>query len=101
MVDKFNDWNVSAYVTAGQVGIFAEGQADCSRFVMTRVSPYQCRLLLLHEVRNDDGIKGFFQDVHELYVKVRSLSPRQARIFLAASTSLNDPRRTAPSHRSC
>lgn len=26
--------------------------------------------MLLHEVRNDDGIKNFFQEVHELYVKV-------------------------------
>ncbi|XP_021911004.1 trafficking protein particle complex subunit 2, partial [Carica papaya] len=28
------------------------------------------RLMLLHDSRNDDGIKSFFQEVHELYVKI-------------------------------
>ncbi|KAL2552434.1 transport protein particle 20 kDa subunit-like [Forsythia ovata] len=27
------------------------------------------RLMLLHDSRNDDGIKSFFQEVHELYIK--------------------------------
>ncbi|CAL5373527.1 unnamed protein product [Camellia sinensis] len=40
-VDRFNDLVVSVYVTAG-----------------------------LHDSRNDDGIKSFFQEVHELYVKI-------------------------------
>ena len=29
------------------------------------------KFVLLHESRNDDGIKAFFTDVWELYVKVR------------------------------
>ncbi|CAM9686009.1 unnamed protein product [Chrysoparadoxa australica] len=46
VVDKFNDQVVSAYVTAGGL-----------------------RLLLLHAGQGDDGIRSFFMDVHELYVK--------------------------------
>ena len=48
VVDRFNDQLVSAFVTASGV-----------------------RFLLLHETRSDETIKGFFQEVHELYIKVR------------------------------
>lgn len=33
------------------------------------------RLMLLHDSRNDDGIKSFFQEVHELYIKVSHYLP--------------------------
>lgn len=48
VVDKFNEQLVSAFVAATGV-----------------------RFLLLHESRNDDTIKAFFHEVHELYLKVR------------------------------
>ncbi|KAE8907160.1 hypothetical protein PF005_g20913 [Phytophthora fragariae] len=48
VVDRFNDQLVSAFVTASGV-----------------------KFLLLHETRNDDTVKAFFHEVHDLYVKVR------------------------------
>ena len=32
------------------------------------------KFVLLHESRNDDGIKAFFNDVWELYVKVSRIA---------------------------
>ncbi|KAJ2056979.1 TRAPP subunit [Coemansia sp. S146] len=45
-IDRYNDWNVSAYVT-----------------------PSNTRLMLLHETKADDAIRLFFTDCHELYLK--------------------------------
>lgn len=46
-MDKFNEQNVSAFLTAGGA-----------------------KLMLLHDGRTDDAIRTFFAEVHELYVKV-------------------------------
>lgn len=51
VVDKFNDQFVSAFVTATNI-----------------------KFLLLHETRNDDTIRAFFHEVHELYLKVQLIS---------------------------
>jgi len=45
-VDKFNEWTVSAFITPGNM-----------------------KFVLLHEGKNDDGIRSFFMEVWELYVK--------------------------------
>jgi trafficking protein particle complex subunit 2 len=47
VVDRFNDWQVSAYVL-----------------------PSGIRFMLLHDTTNTDGIRHFLQEVHELYIKV-------------------------------
>lgn len=46
-VDRFNNLFVTAYVTPGNA-----------------------RFLLLHEGKNDDAIRTFFTEVHELYLRV-------------------------------
>lgn len=47
VIDRFNEWNISAYIL-----------------------PSGCRFMLLHDNNNQDGIKHFFQEVHEMYIKV-------------------------------
>ena len=51
LVDRFNDLYTYAWVTAGG-----------------------CRFLLLHDARNEENVRSFFDEVHQLYLRV-ALNP--------------------------
>jgi hypothetical protein len=61
-VEKFNEYTVSAFVTPGNV-----------------------KFILLHEAKNDDGIRSFFMEVWELYIKT-AMNP-----FHTAHTPIRSP----------
>lgn len=46
VVDKFNEWLVSAFLTASRV-----------------------RFVILHTQKNEEGIRQFFQEMYEVYIK--------------------------------
>lgn len=48
VVDRFNNYQVSALSTAAHV-----------------------RFMLLHDGRGEEAVRGFFKDVHEAYLQVR------------------------------
>lgn len=59
VVDRYGDWLVSAYLAA---------TGD--------------RFMLLHDVRNEDAIRQFFLEAHELYTKftLNPFYPSQSKI---------------------
>ena len=55
-VDRFNELSVTCLLTPSS--------KELSYTIL------DAKFLLLHEGRNEDGIKGFFNEVYELFVKV-------------------------------
>ena len=51
LVDRFNDLYTYAWITAGG-----------------------CKFLLLHDARNEENVRSFFDEVHQLYLRV-ALNP--------------------------
>ncbi|AAW45920.2 ER to Golgi transport-related protein, putative [Cryptococcus deneoformans JEC21] len=60
-VDRHNEWTVSAFIPTG------------------------VKFILLHDVKNDDGIRLFFIDLWEAYVKIL-LNP-----FFTTNTPIKSP----------
>ena len=64
-MDKFNEWTVSAFVTPGSKRDLW-WQHDNGQLIVRQ----DMKFVLLHEGKNDEGIRLFFNEVWEVYVKV-------------------------------
>ncbi|KAG8913907.1 hypothetical protein FRC00_001304, partial [Tulasnella sp. 408] len=62
-VEKFNEWLISAFVTPGNETLFHAINPYDQHFML------DMKFILLRESKNDHGIKSFFMDVWENYVK--------------------------------
>jgi len=74
-IDKFNEWTVSAFVTPGNM-----------------------KFILLHDGKNDDGVKTFFTDVWELYVKTMMNPFHSAHTWIRSGVFDTKVRASAKKH---
>ncbi|KAH0466604.1 hypothetical protein IEQ34_003842 [Dendrobium chrysotoxum] len=68
-MDRFNELVVSVYVTADDLLVTFAMISHLFFFSLINCFLHT-RLMLLHDSRNEDAIKSFFQEVHELYLKI-------------------------------
>jgi hypothetical protein len=52
------------------VGLFSNGRYDTSLFRSITADIAVVKFVLIHDQKNDDGIRMFFNDLWELWVKV-------------------------------
>lgn len=59
------------------------------------------KFVLLHEAKNDDGIRQFFMEVWELYVKVRGIFGERSWLKLTIDAHESVPHRTHGCSEQC
>lgn len=64
-MDRFNSLLVSAYVTPG-IGLFS---STLPMEMLETMIVGGAVFLLLHNGKNEDAVRGFFTEVHDIYVK--------------------------------
>ncbi|KAH8877080.1 Trafficking protein particle complex subunit 2 [Schistosoma japonicum] len=86
VVDKFNEWLISAFVTPGIANCDRQHYINCSNYLSVSLNQYLgLRFILLHDELNENRIKYFFQDTYEAYIKL-ALNP-----FFERDKPINSP----------
>ena len=70
VIDKFNEWFISSFVTAGGKNDYI---CDLLLYILLSfkfLNLLGVKFMMLHDARNEEGIKLFSQEVYELYIKV-------------------------------
>lgn len=96
VVDRFNDQLISAFVTASSKN--SASLIHIKHFAPRSFARLFCgsnhvssdhRFLLLHEPRQEDGVKPFFSDLHDLFIKA-TLNPLYVDSEPIKSTAFHD-----------
>lgn len=75
-IDKFHEWTVSVWLTPGGSSLPPSSSPWTTPLTSHRRSQSTgVKIILLHELKNDEGIRLFFQETWENYVKVRQFLP--------------------------
>lgn len=74
-VDRHNQWIASAFIATSGMSPLFHVHTHIYILIISHASPrndadVSVKFVLLHDQKNDDGIRAFFLDLWELYVKV-------------------------------